>query len=228
MLFFGTLHSNGFIFPFLLCLSCLFFSRLFVRPPQTTILPFCISFPSSIQINLQELPLSHPKVCLPRFRESQKVSHSAGSESLFSERLSCPSCQVHFHMVCAQACAKLHSLCHSLSHSRDHHSLSDVIVRTVGPLCHWPHRASAALREFTGVVGMPSEAGELSGPPFYGPLPKDGYGSVSRHSLRLTSRLHSQELEIKFDPENLKKKRQILLQQNLELVQIREPRKMAS
>ena len=44
LLFFGTLHSNGYIFPFLLCFSLLFFSRLFVRPPQTAILPFCISF----------------------------------------------------------------------------------------------------------------------------------------------------------------------------------------
>ena len=44
LLFFGTLHSNGYIFPFLLCLSLLFLSQLFVRPPQTTILPFCISF----------------------------------------------------------------------------------------------------------------------------------------------------------------------------------------
>ena len=44
LLFFGTLHSNGYIFPFLLCLSLLFFSQLFVTPPQTTILPFCISF----------------------------------------------------------------------------------------------------------------------------------------------------------------------------------------
>ena len=44
LLFFGTLHSNGFIFPFLLCLSLLFFSQLFVRPPQITILSFCISF----------------------------------------------------------------------------------------------------------------------------------------------------------------------------------------
>ena len=32
------------IFPFLLCFLLLFFSQLFVRPPQTTILPFCISF----------------------------------------------------------------------------------------------------------------------------------------------------------------------------------------
>ena len=29
---------------FSLCLSLLFFSQLFVRPPQTTIFPFCISF----------------------------------------------------------------------------------------------------------------------------------------------------------------------------------------
>ena len=36
---------NGYIFPFLLCLLCLFFSQPFVSPPQTTILPFCISFP---------------------------------------------------------------------------------------------------------------------------------------------------------------------------------------
>ena len=34
---------NGYIFPFLICLLLLF-SQLFVRPPQTTILPFCISF----------------------------------------------------------------------------------------------------------------------------------------------------------------------------------------
>ena len=40
LLFFGTLHSNRHIFPFLLCLSLLIFSQLFVRPPQATILPF--------------------------------------------------------------------------------------------------------------------------------------------------------------------------------------------
>ena len=44
LLFFGTLYSNGYLFPFLLCLSLLFFSQLFIRPPQATILPFCISF----------------------------------------------------------------------------------------------------------------------------------------------------------------------------------------
>ena len=33
------------ISPFLLCFSLLFFSQLFVRPPQTAILLVCISFP---------------------------------------------------------------------------------------------------------------------------------------------------------------------------------------
>ena len=45
LLFLGTLHSNGCIFPFLLCLSLLFFSQLFVRPPQIVILLFCSFFP---------------------------------------------------------------------------------------------------------------------------------------------------------------------------------------
>ena len=43
LLFFGILHSDRYSFPFLLCLYLLSFSQLFVRPPQTTILPFCIS-----------------------------------------------------------------------------------------------------------------------------------------------------------------------------------------
>ena len=41
MLFFGTLHSHGYIF----LSSPLPFTSLFsLSPPQTTILPFCISF----------------------------------------------------------------------------------------------------------------------------------------------------------------------------------------
>ena len=44
MLFFGTLHLDAYIFPFLLCFSLLFFSQLFVRPPQTAILPFAFLF----------------------------------------------------------------------------------------------------------------------------------------------------------------------------------------
>ena len=43
LLFSGTMHSDGYIFPFLLCLSCLFFSQLFVWPPQTTVLSCWIS-----------------------------------------------------------------------------------------------------------------------------------------------------------------------------------------
>ena len=44
LLFFGALHLNGCIFPFLLCLLLLFYSQLFVRPLQITIWPFCMSF----------------------------------------------------------------------------------------------------------------------------------------------------------------------------------------
>ena len=71
LLFFGTLHSNRNIFPFLLCLSLLFFSQLFVRPPQTTILPFCISFSwgwswSLPSVQCHELPsIVHQALCLP-------------------------------------------------------------------------------------------------------------------------------------------------------------------
>ena len=44
LLFFGTLHSNGYVFPFLLFLFLFFFSELFVRLSQTTVFTFCISF----------------------------------------------------------------------------------------------------------------------------------------------------------------------------------------
>ena len=44
LLFFETLHSHGYIFPFLLCLSLVCFSQLFVRPPQTAILPLTFPF----------------------------------------------------------------------------------------------------------------------------------------------------------------------------------------
>ena len=39
-------NADGYIFPFLLRLSLLVFSELYVKPPQTTILPFCISLSS--------------------------------------------------------------------------------------------------------------------------------------------------------------------------------------
>ena len=54
LLFFGTLHSDvpkhskdAYIFPFLLCFSLLFFSQLFVRPPQTAIHPHIFFIHSS-------------------------------------------------------------------------------------------------------------------------------------------------------------------------------------
>ena len=37
------LHSDAYILPFLLCFSPLFFSQLFVRPPQTAILLFFLN-----------------------------------------------------------------------------------------------------------------------------------------------------------------------------------------
>ena len=43
LLFFGTLHSDGYIFLFLLCL-CFSSFLSYLRIAQSTILPFCISF----------------------------------------------------------------------------------------------------------------------------------------------------------------------------------------
>ena len=44
LLLFGILHSKRYIFPLLFCLLLLFFSQLFVRPPQTAILPLHFFF----------------------------------------------------------------------------------------------------------------------------------------------------------------------------------------
>ena len=60
VLFFGTQHSNGYIFPFLLCLLFLFFSQLFVRPPQRTILSFCIYFFLRISCSLSPVQCHKP------------------------------------------------------------------------------------------------------------------------------------------------------------------------
>ena len=70
LLFFGTLHSNGYIFSFLHCFLLLFFTHLFVRPPQTVILLFCISFSwgwswSLSSIECHEPPsIVHQALCL--------------------------------------------------------------------------------------------------------------------------------------------------------------------
>ena len=45
LLFFGTVHSDAYIFPFPLCFSLLVFLQLIVRPPQTALLLLDISFP---------------------------------------------------------------------------------------------------------------------------------------------------------------------------------------
>ena len=44
LLYSGTLHSFGYIFPFLPCLALRFFPWLFVKPPETTTLLYWISF----------------------------------------------------------------------------------------------------------------------------------------------------------------------------------------
>ena len=58
--FFGILHSAEYIFPFILCLSLLFLSQLFVRPPQIAILPFCISFSGGWFWSLPPVQCSEP------------------------------------------------------------------------------------------------------------------------------------------------------------------------
>ena len=70
LLFFGTLHSGVYIFPFLLCFSLPFFSQLVVRPSQTAILLFCISFSwgwswflSPVQCH-EPLSIIHQALCL--------------------------------------------------------------------------------------------------------------------------------------------------------------------
>ena len=77
LLFFGTPHSNGYIFPFLLCFSLLFFSQWFVRHPQTIILLFCISFSwgwswflSPVQCH-KPLSIVHRALCLSLFLVSR-------------------------------------------------------------------------------------------------------------------------------------------------------------
>ena len=69
LLFSATLHSNGYIFPFLLCLKLLFFSQLFVRPPQTAILSFAFpllvdSLDHCLLYNVKPPSTVHQGLCL--------------------------------------------------------------------------------------------------------------------------------------------------------------------
>ena len=78
LLFFGTLHSDRYIFPFLLCLALLFFSQLFVKPPQTTILPFHFPFswrwswslPPISSVQFSSVAQSCPTLCDPMNRST--------------------------------------------------------------------------------------------------------------------------------------------------------------
>ena len=70
LLFFGTRHSDAYIFPYLLCFLLLFFSQLLVRPPQTAILLFCISFSWEWSCSLSPIRheppfIVHQALCLP-------------------------------------------------------------------------------------------------------------------------------------------------------------------
>ena len=64
----------------LLCFSLLFISQLFVRPPQTTILPFCISFSwgwswSPPPVQCHELPSSVVLQALCQIKPLKSISH---------------------------------------------------------------------------------------------------------------------------------------------------------
>ena len=63
-----NLHSNAYIFPFLLCLLFLFFSQLFVRPPQKTICLFALmemkEFRMTMYVQLIISPSVYEKMCI--------------------------------------------------------------------------------------------------------------------------------------------------------------------
>ena len=71
LLFSGTLHSIEYVFPFLPCFLLLFFPQLFVRPPQITTLPSCISFSWGWFWSLPPIQCQEPQsivlqaLCLP-------------------------------------------------------------------------------------------------------------------------------------------------------------------
>ena len=65
LLFFGTLHSNVHILPFLLCFLFSSFHSYFVRPPQTATLLFCFSFSWEWSCSLSPIPV-HFSSLIPR------------------------------------------------------------------------------------------------------------------------------------------------------------------
>ena len=67
LLFSGSLHSLGVSFPLSFAFFPLFFSQLFVEPPQTTTLPSCISFSLGWFVHwlLYNLSIILQALCLP-------------------------------------------------------------------------------------------------------------------------------------------------------------------
>ena len=81
LVFSETLHSVGYIFPFLPCFLLLFFPQPFVKPSQTTTLPSCISFslgwfwsPPPVQC-YKSLPKVLQALCLPDLMHLERISH---------------------------------------------------------------------------------------------------------------------------------------------------------
>ena len=75
VLLFGTLYSDGFIFPFSLCFLLLFFSQLFLRPPQKTILSFYISFSWGWSWSLPPVQCHESPFIVLQFSSVQLLSH---------------------------------------------------------------------------------------------------------------------------------------------------------
>ena len=87
LLSFGTLYSDGYIFPFLLCILILFL-QLFVRFPQTAVLPFCISFSWGWSCLLPPVKWNEVKSlsCVRLFATPWTVAHHAPLSIGFSRQ----------------------------------------------------------------------------------------------------------------------------------------------
>ena len=86
LLFSGALHSDGYIFPFLPCLSHHFFPQVFIKSPQTTTLPSCISF--SLRCFWSLTPVKHyepPSIVLQAFCLPDLIPWIYSSPPLYKE-----------------------------------------------------------------------------------------------------------------------------------------------
>ena len=79
------------VFAFLLCLLLLFFSQLFIRPPQTTVLPFCISFPCGWSWSLPPVQCHEPlSIVLQALCLSDLIPKAIRSAELKWDNHGCP------------------------------------------------------------------------------------------------------------------------------------------